>query len=232
MFHIAIVEDEVVYRDILKAYLKRYEEENSLHFKVSEFSDGDQIVHKYSADYDIIFMDIQMKFMDGMKAAEEIRKLDGKVILMFITNMTQYAIRGYEVDAMDYIVKPVEYFSFSQKLGRAIQRIPKKDSRVINVPVEGGTSKLRLDEIFYVESFGHDLEYRTVKGSVKSRGTLKDLEQELAPHGFFRSGKSYLVNLHYVDAVRNGCCYIGNDKLVISRQKKKEFMNALVKYMN
>ena len=66
-------------------------------------------MENYSGDFDIILMDIQMKYMDGMTAAEQIRKLDSEVIIMFITNMTQYAIRGYEVDALDYVVKPVEY---------------------------------------------------------------------------------------------------------------------------
>ena len=68
-----------------------------------------------------------MQFMDGMTAAEKIRQMDQKVIIMFITNMIQYAVRGYEVDAMDYVVKPVEYFSFSQKLDKAIGRIRSYD---------------------------------------------------------------------------------------------------------
>ena len=115
MINIAIVEDEKLYVSQFKEYISRYEKESGNRINVSVFPDGAEIVENYSGDFDIILMDIQMKYMDGMTAAEQIRKLDSEVIIMFITNMTQYAIRGYEVDALDYVVKPVEYFSFSQK---------------------------------------------------------------------------------------------------------------------
>ncbi len=72
-------------------------------------------------------MDVEMKFMDGMSAAEEIRKMDTEVVIIFITNMAQYAIRGYAVDALDYVLKPVSYFAFSQRLNRAIGRMKKRD---------------------------------------------------------------------------------------------------------
>ena len=79
-------------------------------------------------------MDIQMRFMDGMTAAEKIRTLDHEVIIMFITNMIQYAVRGYEVDAMDYVVKPVEYFAFSQKLDKAIGRMKRQCRHIYRSP--------------------------------------------------------------------------------------------------
>ena len=118
MIQIAIVEDEEIYVKQLTEYnpkiIKRKREES---IKVTVFGDGEDITENYSGGFDIILMDIQMRFMDGMTAAEKIRQMDQKVIIMFITNMIQYAVRGYEVDAMDYVVKPVEYFSFSSEIG-------------------------------------------------------------------------------------------------------------------
>ena len=108
MIHIAIVEDEKLYIDQLQEYISRYREEKRLSIKTTVFCDGEDIVEDYRGDYDIILFDIQMKFMDGMTAAEKIREIDQEVKILFITNMTQYAIRGYQVDAMDYVVKPVE----------------------------------------------------------------------------------------------------------------------------
>ena len=101
MIHLAIVEDEQLYIDQLTEYIHRYEAEKKLKFKISVFSDGAEIVEDYKGVYDIIFLDIQMKFMNGMDAAEKIRELDPNVVIIFITNMTQYAVRGYEVDALD-----------------------------------------------------------------------------------------------------------------------------------
>lgn len=232
MIHIAIVEDEELYVEQLKSYIERFQKETGHDIKLSFFSDGDEIVERYRADYDIILMDIQMRFMDGMTAAEKIREMDKEVVIMFFTNMTQYAVRGYEVDALDYMVKPVEYFSFSQKLGRALERVKRKDEHYISIPVETGIQKLNIQEIYYIESFGHNLVYCTKKGQFESRGTMKDLEEILSPYGFFRSGKSYLVNMIYVEGIKDGCCQVHGELLQISRQKKKEFMEALVRYMS
>ena len=133
MIRIAIVEDEDIYADQLSEFVKRYAMEKNTIIRAVRFHDGDEIVHCYSGDFDIILMDIQMRFMDGMSAAEEIRKVDRDVIIMFITNRVDYAIRGYEVDALDYIVKPVSYFSFERKLERAIGRIPTEKNNTITV---------------------------------------------------------------------------------------------------
>ena len=123
MISIAIVGDEEMYAKQLQQFLHQYEEENKEMFDITVYSDGDQIVNKYKSQYDIILMDVEMKFMDGMSAAEEIRKIDTEVVIIFITNMAQYAIRGYAVDALDYVLKPVSYFAFSQRLNRAISRM-------------------------------------------------------------------------------------------------------------
>ena len=89
-------------------------------------------------------MDVEMKFMDGMSAAEEIRKIDTEVVIIFITNMAQYAIRGYAVDALDYVLKPVSYFAFSQRLNRAISRMKKRETKIIMVNMKGGMVRINV----------------------------------------------------------------------------------------
>ena len=148
MITIAIVEDEEAYAKQLTEYIEKYQQESGRRFRVIRFTDGDEIVEKYTGEYDIILMDIQMQFMDGMTAAEEIRKFDTKVVIMFITNMTNYAIRGYEVDAMDYVLKPVTYFSFARKLERAIGRIPQKAGRPVKVNTQEGVVRLDAGSIY------------------------------------------------------------------------------------
>ena len=155
MIKIAIVEDEHAYAMQLQEYLHQYERENGEVFEISLFSDGDEIVHKYKAVYDIILMDVEMKFMDGMSAAEEIRKVDTEVVIIFITNMPQYAIRGYAVDALDYVLKPVSYFAFSQRLSRAIGRMKKRERKTLTISIKGGTVRLDVANITYIESQGH-----------------------------------------------------------------------------
>ena len=231
MFQLAIVEDEDSYAEQLIAFVEKYQAESGNYFKVTRFTDGDEITNGYKSQFDIILMDIEMKLMDGMTAAEEIRKLDQDVVIMFITNMTSYAIRGYQVDALDYVLKPVSYFAFSQKLGRAISKIHKKDTKVISIDIGGGVKKLDIDNIFYIESEGHNLNFYTTGGNFTIRAKLSDFEEQLSAYHFFRSNKGYLVNLKFVDGVENGCCIIAGKQLLISRARKNDFMSALTDYM-
>ncbi|WP_029233230.1 LytR/AlgR family response regulator transcription factor [Butyrivibrio sp. VCB2006] len=231
MIQLAIVEDEDSYANQLIEYINQYQAESGNYFKISRFSDGDEITHDYKGQFDIILMDIEMKLMDGMTAAEEIRKLDSDVVIMFITNMTNYAIRGYQVDALDYVLKPVSYFAFSQKLGRAISKMRKSSSKIISVDTPSGVRKLDIDNIFYIESEGHNLTFYTTGGDFTIRAKIGDFEEQLSPYYFFRSNKGYLVNLKFVDGVENGACIIAGKQLLVSRARKNDFMSALTDYM-
>ncbi len=231
MINLAIVEDEDLYADQLVEFVGRYQAESGNYFKITRFTDGDEITDGYKGQFDIILMDIEMKLMDGMTAAEEIRKLDQEVVIMFITNMTNYAIRGYQVDALDYVLKPVSYFAFSQKLGRAISKMKKSAVKIISIDMPSGVKKLDIDNIFYIESEGHNLNFYTTGGEFTIRAKMGDFEEQLSGYNFFRSNKGYLVNLKYVDGVENGSCLIAGKQLQISRARKNDFMSALTDYM-
>lgn len=228
---IAIVEDEPLFARQLENYIRQYEKESGKPIHITMFADGEDITDHYSGSYDIILMDIQMQFMDGMTAAEKIRELDQEVIIMFITNMIQYAVRGYEVDAMDYVVKPVEYFAFSQKLDKAIGRMKKKVQLCVTILTESGVKKLDVSKIYYIESQGHYVRYKTEKEEFISRIALKELEDVMREHGFFRCSKGYLVNMKHVDGITGGDCMICGEHIPISRNKKKEFMEVLIQYI-
>ena len=230
VFVIAIVEDEELYAKQLNEYLRQYERENGEAIEVTIYSDGDRIVDKYQSQYDIILMDIEMKFMDGMSAAEEIRKIDTEVVIIFITNMTQYAIRGYAVDALDYVLKPVSYFALSQRLNRAIGRMRKRESKMIMVNMKGGIVRLNIANIYYIESQGHTLILHTILGDYETSGTMKEMEGKLLDMNFCRGNKGYLINLQHVDGISDGCAIVKDERLILSRARKKEFMEALTKY--
>lgn len=234
MIRIAVVEDHPKNREELTGFLRRYQTERNLELRVTCFQDGAEIVEQYRLDYDVILMDIQMERMDGMTAAERIRQLDPEVILIFITNMSQYAIQGYAVDALDYVLKPVNYFAFSQRLDRAVARLNRanrKKASYLVVQTKGGTQKVEIGAIRYVESVGHSLILHMGREDLVSSGTLTNMESQLSEYGFSRCNKGYLVNLEFVDAVREGCAVIGGDKLVISRGRKATFMKQLADYM-
>ncbi len=230
MIKIAIVEDDELYISQLQQYLQDYRREAQEDFVVRVYKDGDGITREYKAQFDIILMDIQLKFMDGMTAAEEIRRVDSEVIIIFITNMPQYAIRGYEVGALDYILKPVSYFVFCQKLGRAIQRLEKRGEKWVTVPVKGGVQRMEVSDIYYVESQGHNLLYHTKDGVFLSGATMRSAEEALGSLHFSRCNKGYLVNLAHVEGVRDKCVVVKGEKLVISRPRMGVFMQELARY--
>lgn len=129
MLRVAIVEDEAECREVLRDMISRYAEEQQKQIRVQEFSDGSELVDNYKPDYDILLLDIEMPHLDGMKAAEKIRETDQDVVIVFITNMAQYAIKGYEVNALDFIIKPVNYSTFSMRFTRAIGRVKNREGR-------------------------------------------------------------------------------------------------------
>lgn len=230
MIKVAIVEDEVIYADELETYLHRYEQEKQEHFLITRYTDGDGIVKDYKGQFDIILMDVSMAFMDGMSAAEEIRKTDRQVIIIFITNMKQYALHGYAVDALDYVLKPVSYFAFSQRLGKAVERIARRVSKHIIVNIKGGVVKLAVSDICYVESLGHSLMFHTIAGDYGTWGTMKSWEEELKDNHFVLGNKGYLINLAYVDSVQDGVVNVHGSMLVLSRPRKRSFMEKLTEY--
>lgn len=232
MIRLAIVEDETVFIEQLKEFIETYQEESGNKIDIQVFRDGEDIIENYKAEFDIILMDIQMQFMDGMTAAEHIRKIDQEVIIMFITSTTEYAIKGYEVNALDYIVKPVTYFSLSQKLDRAIEHIKRKTEHYISIPVNDGVQKLSVSAIHYIESQSHTMIYYTATEAFHSRGKMQDLEETFEKYGFFRTHKGYLVNMKHVEGVKDDSCIVDNKLIPISRRRKSEFMEAMANYMS
>ncbi len=232
MLRLAIVEDDQTYRNEFKAYLSQYEKETGETFQIVEFTDGDGILQNYKSDYDIILMDVEMAFVDGMTAATEIRKIDSDVVIVFITNMPQYAIKGYTVDALDYILKPVSYYAFSQTITRALARKAERKKKYILVNIRGGMQKIEITKVKYIEVMDHDLIFHTIDGDVESKGSIRDMERELHEDSFFQCNKAYLINLAYVDGIQNNDVHMGGDVVQVSRSKKKALMDELNRYMS
>ena len=124
---IAIVEDEAGYRAQLQDYLCRYQQEFGRPLEVSAYESGMAFIHQFKSQFDIILLDVAMPYLDGIETARKIRSMDSEVVILFVTNQAQHAIRGYEVDAMDYILKPISYFAFSQRLNRAVSRLSRRE---------------------------------------------------------------------------------------------------------
>ncbi|MCD8337019.1 MAG: LytTR family DNA-binding domain-containing protein [Lachnospiraceae bacterium] len=231
MIRIVIAEDMEPERRRLAEYIRRYEETHDETFQVSFFPDGLSLVEEYPKDCDILFLDIEMKPMNGMDAAKAIRTADENVVIIFITNLVQYALEGYTVNALNFIIKPVDYETFAAELTRALGVIVKRTPHFLTVKNREGTVLLDIRDITYVETSLHKTVIHTRTREIPSGETMNALENRLAEFPFFRCHTAYLVNLNYVDRFQGCDVWVAGTQLAISRHRRKDFLEALAEYI-
>ena len=205
MIRIGIVDDEKQERDQLKQALARFGAENGTELNVQEFDCAAVYLAAQDRDFDILYLDIDMPQMSGMELAEKIRETDQDVILIFCTNLQQFALNGYSVGALGFIVKPIQWYSFHMYLTRALKVLQKRAGQKTAPP------------------------HIVVKDGTVTR--LLEIAAQLTPYGFVRCSASYLVNLRCITAVSRMNVYIGGAALPIGRTYKDAFTEAFSRYM-
>lgn len=230
MLRVAIVEDEPQQTENLRAMLARFAAECKTEIVAEAFPNGMDFISDYIPRYDVVFMDIEMPFMNGMDCAFKLREIDKNVQLIFVTNMVQYAVKGYEVGAVGYIVKPIEYFPFSVLMRKVAERADAAGSQEIYIGGGDYVRRLNARDIEYVEVMDHYLIYHTAEGEFRQIGKMKEVEALLGKADFFRCSNCYLVNLRHVRGIEGGEVIVGKDRLQISRRRKKEFLLAVNSY--
>lgn len=228
MITVAIVEDSKESADILNSYLSRFEKEEQHSFSVTHYPDALSFLDGYSG-YDLVFMDIEMPYLNGMEGALRFREKDSSAVLIFVTNLANYAVRGYEADALDFIVKPVRYADFRFKLLRAIHVIEGKKDKEITIVLKDGLKRFYVSDLLWVEVNGHQLTYVLTNREIKARGTILEAENLLKGYGFLRPHNAYLVNARYIYEIVGNEVLIREHRIPISRPKKKQFLQELAK---
>ena len=229
--HVAIVEDSPDQQKLLYEYVQKYAEETGTQHTVDLFSEGEPLLEHYQPQYDIILLDIELPGISGMEVAHVIRRKDENVVLMFITNMAHYAVEGYSVGALDFVLKPVNYPSFALRYSRAVKRAGLRKSAQILLTMSDCIRRIETQQIYYVEVMNKMLHYHTQLGEFVLRGTMQGVESELAPYNFVRCNHWYLVNLRHVTELRRDTVVVGGTELEISRRNRKAFLTALTAYV-
>ena len=229
--NIAVIEDTESELKQICAAVDEFGRKKGIDFCKHCFRLATDFLENYSSNYDIVFMDIQLPDLDGMSAAKKLREADGSVVLVFVTNFAQFAINGYEVNAADFIVKPVEYVQFASKMERLLGRINYLSDIIIPVKTADGIVSVAASALKYVEVLGHGLIFHTVNGNFNAYGSLYRVEARLAPAHFVRCNSCYLVNPRYVESVNNYTTTVGGDVLKVSYAKRKDYRKAIVEYL-
>lgn len=227
MIKVAVVEDRQDELETLRSHFARYTAEKEIQFHLTCYGGGEEFLSKYRPVYDMVLLDIGLPGLNGMEVAARLREMDQSVMLIFVTNMAQFAVRGYEVDAFDFLVKPVGYANFAMKLQRALNRLNTRRQTEIVINTPDGLVRIPSSQVKYIEISGHKIVYQTTHGPLNAYGNLKEIEAALDGKIFVRCNSCYLVNLSFVSAVHGFTAVVGGDELQISRPKRKAFIQAL-----
>lgn len=169
---VAIVDDLTEESQRLADYLEQFQREHNMEIKMDVYNASFEFLEKYHGNYDVIFLDIEMPGSDGLEVAREIRTKDEAVGIIFVTGMAKYAVEGYAVHAIDFIVKPVGYYNFAVKLEKAIQFFRKRQTKEILINGKDGIHRIAAAYVYYIEKSRDDLLFHTVQGDFQMRGSI------------------------------------------------------------
>jgi len=233
MIRISIVEDNPDDCQKLQALLDRFQKEKGGPlFDIKSFSSALPFLSNYQP-VDIVFMDIELPNENGMEASHQLRKIDKDVMIIFVTNMEQFAVAGYQVNAFDFIVKPLTYYDFSLKLGRALETLQNSSIRKsLMIKIPGKILKVNLSDLKYVEINDYVLTYHTISGTYEVTSTrLQDIQPLLNECDFFQISRDCIINLKFITSINDKEIIMEGITLPISRRRKTAFLDAFMSYM-
>lgn len=219
---IAICDDEYIHRKVLLKYVKMLFVKGS--YEVVEFISGEELIGKYPNGLDIILLDIQMMGINGIETAKKIRLFDTNVTIIFTTAISEFMQEGYEVRAFRYLLKPIEYNDFSKHLSQCKSEIIKNREKYILIKEidEGQSIIVPINTILYVEIESRITLVHTDNKTYKTRESIKNIEDELKEHSFYRCHRAYLINLHKINSIGKNNAIIKGNEVLVSRYKEKE----------
>lgn len=235
MIKIAVCDDEKNIRSYLTSLIR----EQNTECEVTEYASADEYLSS-GMGHDLLFLDIELKgsasSMDGMGMARQIRGM-GEIkqpVIIFVTGYEKYVYDAFDVDAFQYLVKPVNEQKFAEVFSRAQEKVlseTEQGKKTLVIQYAGANKAVPLDSIYYMESQSHKIVLYTKDGKVEYYAKIGELEEELQGH-FCRIHKGYLVNLSYVDEYsRTEIMLTNGDKLPLSKYKYEDFVKAYLRFM-
>ena len=231
MIRIAICDDEKHMSDHIRSFVSDFFRKKNREISLRMFSSGQELL-SYNGQIDILFLDIQMKDMDGMETARRLRADKFRGFLVFITVLKEMVFQSFEVQAYDYLVKPVDKKQFEKTMERlyASMQNASEDSLLVQKGYEGRI--IPKDEIVFCEIIDRKIYLNLASGEVVDYyERIENLETKL-DNRFYRCHRSYLINLKHLKGYKNGTACMDNGKEIpVSRLRSKEFSGVVLQYM-
>lgn len=227
MIRIALVEDDKQMTLELIEVTQRFFKENNVKSEIYTFANAEDFLYDFKNNYNLILMDIDLPNMDGMKAVQHLRETKSDTMVIFVTSLAQYAIEGYKVNAFDFVVKPVQYYNFALTLKRALKSLLVQSEKSIIINNKSFMQKIDISNLKYIEVINHNLVFHTVNNNIEIRGTLSTYVHQLKDYDFVLCNRCYLVNLKFVSRVTTEYVIIGEEKLILSKSRRTDFISAI-----
>lgn len=231
IYQIAICDDEHIICNLIEGLVKKWAEKADIQVKISIFSSAESFLFTYEEDksFDILLLDIEMPGTNGVDLAQIIREKNKAIQIVFITGYMDYIAQGYDVEALNYLLKPVNEEKLFQVLDKARERIIVRD-KVLYLESSEGMVQLPLNHILYAQVDRNYITIHSLEGKYMRKQTLKDLEEELDER-FFRVGRSFIVNLNYVKRTSKAEIELKNgDTIPLARNRYEAINQAIINY--
>ena len=232
MLELIICDDETVFRKDLKKTLETELDLSGISYKSKEFCCAEDMIKELCASKDgqIFFLDIEMDKLNGMDAARLIRAQNSSAVIIFITSYTDFVFQGYEVKALNYILKPYKNEKILEVLHSALKELELSDDTGLYIEQRTGGIRLPFRTIRYLFSEKHSVHVVTNTDIVTFYGKLNEVETHL-PDCFVRIHNRYLINLRYLKAIEKTYAILGQDVLPVSRSCRQELSVAYARYL-
>lgn len=231
MLSIAVCDDEIIECCNIAGKIRGILEELKTPCMIRQFNSGQELLQA-SEVFDIVFLDIIMRDPNGMKTAQVLRHRLPNMILVFISSSREYVFEAYDVEAFQYLLKPIDSRKLSRILQKAITKTEKHPQEFMMISKERQRKKLFLDEIYYLEIRGRKVDIHTKGGIVTYYEQIGTLEKNLRNKGFFRCHKSYLINLKYVNTYTRREIILDNgEKILLAKRRYDDFTGEILSYM-
>ena len=226
---IAICDDEEIYRVELKTILDKLL--INVDYDIDTFDDGRQLMESFSkAPYDLVFLDIEMPAVDGITLAKSIRSRSENVFIVFLTGHIEYALEGYEVNALRYLTKPVDIGKLKEVIRYG--QVKQGSARQLIIREDGEEILIDIGDVIYMESMNQNVRIVSAKGEHVIRYNIGDFEEQLKNDGFFRIHRGYLISLSKVKKlVKSDVIMEDGTALPVSRSNLKPLKEALYAYV-